>query len=131
MHAQSKPSERKSRSTDTIATLMVGAVLADTGAIPIANAEVWFPTLRRAVRTDGLGHYQVAGLPMGTHLLLVRTLGFEAISATVTVRTTQPMPVDFLLTPISIKLASMVVTASNRSRRLAEFEGRKKFGTGQ
>lgn len=61
-----------------------GRVTTEGGGAPVANAEVWFPTLDRRVRSDSSGAFWFDSLPAGHTLVQVRRLGFVVRRDTLT-----------------------------------------------
>lgn len=112
---------------------LVGAVLTDPGELRLAGAEILFTDLHRSARSDSLGRFQMVDVPPGTHSLLVRLNGFYPWVGTLTLPDTQSIEVDFLLKPISTRLAPVGVNALGTlpNVRLAEFEERRQRGVGQ
>lgn len=113
---------------------LTGKVLADSTDLPIASAEISFPKLKLSARSDSLGNFQIAGVPLGPHELIVRRVGYEPYSATMTFRSFEKVEADFLLKAVVTKLDKVNVKAAADKRyamRLADFEERRKFGTGR
>lgn len=124
-HGQSAPASYASLS---------GAVLSDSGEVPIANAEITFPKLELSARSDAKGNFRITGVPAGPHELIVRIIGYEPYAATITFRTGQVIEADFMLKPVVTKLARVNVNAAVNPRyaiRLADFEERRRYGAGR
>ncbi|HEY9015931.1 MAG TPA: TonB-dependent receptor [Gemmatimonadales bacterium] len=105
MHAQ-QPAQ-----TGTLA----GRVVDENGA-PVANAQVVVARAAVAGQTQDDGHYTIANVPTGTHLVLVRMLGFRPDSATVTVTAGETVTQDFSLQRNPLQLQTMVVTGTQTPR---------------
>ncbi len=109
-----------------------GNVLADSSERPIAGAEISVPALKLAARADSLGRFRFAAVPAGEQLVSVRQLGFEPLSAVLTMRAGDSVDTDFLLTPTRTVLPRVDVKApAHVSARLAGFEERRTQGFGR
>ena len=111
-----------------------GAVLADSGDVPIANAEIVIENLGLSARSDTRGNFQISNVPTGPHRVTVRQLGYEAYTAVITFPAAQKVEADFIMKPVVTKLAKVDVKATVNSRyakRLQDFEERRRFGTGR
>lgn len=111
-----------------------GTVFTDSGAVPVANAEISFPSLQLWTRSDSKGNFQIAGVPAGAQELNVRVVGYEPLATTMTFRGGQKVEVDLILKSMVTKLASVTVKASANPRyaiRLADFERRRGEGAGR
>src|SRR5687768_2262780 len=67
--------------TETTGGVM-GSVLTDE-LVPIANAQVGVAALGLVAITDVNGHFMIAGLPEGKHVLSAIALGYTSQSVTV------------------------------------------------
>jgi hypothetical protein len=107
----------------------VGVAEATTGA-PISSAEVLLPTLRLLVRTDSLGQARLPGVPLGTHRVRVRRLGFAPSDVTLKFEhdTTDAV---FRLERSATQLSSVDVTAAGIPPGLRDFEMRRNQGIGR
>lgn len=113
----------------THSTFTVGVADAASGA-PIAAAEVFLPELRRLVRTDSLGQARMAGVPLGTHRVRVRRLGF-APSDVVLKFEQDTTDAVFRLERSTVELREIDVTAEQVPHALRDFETRRKQGIGR
>jgi hypothetical protein len=115
-------------STSATTVLIVGVSDGTTGEA-LRGAEVLFPELGRTSRTDGLGEAQMAGIPVGSHRIRVRYLGYAAAD------TMLPFQGDttgivFRLERTALKMEAVEVKAAAPSR-LREFEQRRLRGLGK
>lgn len=114
---------------------VAGVVRDSTTGRPLPDAEVSVPALRLSVRTDTAGHYRLAGLPAGRHQIMVRRIGFDSTSVSVTLTETQALVQDFALTARPQALSEIEVAGARRpdalSRHLADFERRRQRGIGR
>ena len=111
-----------------------GTVFADSGDVPVANAEISFPNLKLSTRSDNKGNFRITGVPAGAQELNVRVVGYEPFSASMTFRIGQKVEVDFILKSMVTRLPSITVKATADPRyaiRLMDFERRREEGIGR
>jgi outer membrane receptor for ferrienterochelin and colicins len=70
------------------------------------------------VFTDAAGRYTLPRLPAGTVVMAVRRLGYDPAADTLTLAPGDSIRLDFVLTPRSLSLEPVVVTAGKRSQLL-------------
>ncbi|HEU4649144.1 MAG TPA: TonB-dependent receptor [Gemmatimonadales bacterium] len=94
---------------------IAGRVVDEQGA-PIANAQVYIvsPAVSAQTRTDG--GYVLPRVPVGTHTLRARLLGFRPESASVSVQADARTTLDFTLGRDPLQLQTMVVTGTQTPR---------------
>lgn len=85
-----------------------GAVLHDPSERPLANVEVSFIDIKLSTRSDSNGRFELKGLPVGAHTLLVRIMGFNAFNAKIAFADAQHVSADILLTELSRVAAAVV-----------------------
>ncbi len=96
---------------------LAGTVTDTTSGAPIQSAEVSVrnpvgATIRNTT-TDAFGRFTVHNLPPGSYSVLVHLIGYAAITRPVTIgATTTPPRMSFAMTPISLNLQAMQVTAT-------------------
>ena len=106
----------------------VGVADAASGE-PLRGAEVLFPALGRAIRTDGMGEAKLLEIPIGSHRIRVRFLGYVAADTTLQFQG-DTTGIVFRLDRMAITLNPIEVKAQ-ASARLKDFEVRKRIGTGK
>ena len=107
-----------------------GTVVNDAGR-PVTDAivEVWHTGL--TARTDATGRFEIANLPVGTHALEVRRIGFAPQQIPVHLASRSPTAVDVVLNkPVRMLDAVRVTARTLYSRRQAEIEQRRRRGFG-
>lgn len=107
-----------------------GTVLNEAGR-PVTDAivEVWRTGL--AARTDASGRFDLASLPVGTHALEVRRIGFAPQQIPVHLASRSPTAVDVVLDkPVRMLDAVRVTARTLYSRRQSEIEQRRRRGFG-
>ena len=108
--------------------LIVGVADAGSGQA-LQGAEVIFPELGRSGRTDALGEAHLPGIPVGSHRIRVRFLGYAAAD------TMLPFQGDttgivFQLERTAVTMEAVEVKAAGASR-LRDFEARRRIGLGK
>lgn len=96
---------------------------------PLRGAEVLFPALGRAIRTDVMGEAKIPEIPAGNHRIRVRFLGYVAADTTLTFQG-DTTGIVFRLDRMAISLNPVEIKAQ-ASSRLKDFEMRKRMGTGK
>jgi hypothetical protein len=119
---------REAAHAQATTVLVVGVSDLATGHA-LQGAEVVFPELGRTGRTDGLGEARVGGIPVGSHRIRVRLIGYAAAD------TTLPFQGDttgivFRLERSAVTIDAVEVKAEGSSR-LREFEMRRLQGIGK
>jgi hypothetical protein len=98
---------------------------------PVPEATVTLDDARHGAASDSLGQYRIAGVPPGEHVLTVRRIGFEAVSARITVEVSGEAGVDVELNPsVPAQLAEVRVAESRPMGRLAGMEHRRGTNAG-
>ncbi|MEX2179262.1 MAG: carboxypeptidase regulatory-like domain-containing protein [Gemmatimonadaceae bacterium] len=113
------------RSADRGATL-VGAVLSDVNAQPFADVEVAIPALDRNAFTNDQGQYRLAEIPAGTHLVVVRRIGYRAVTDSISFAAHQTIERTFELGRVQL-LDTIAVTAPLDR----DFEAHRRLGLGR
>jgi hypothetical protein len=107
-----------------------GTVLNESGR-PVGDAivEVWSTGL--STRTDASGRFEIATLPVGTHALEVRRIGFAPQQLPVHLASRSPTLVNVVLEkPVRMLDAVRVSARTLYSRRQTEIEQRRRRGFG-
>jgi hypothetical protein len=113
-----------------VGSVMRGRVLVDSSETAISGATVFLPTERIEVTTDSLGQYRLSGIPKGRVIVVVRRIGFGPITSQLVFRERDSLDVDFLLVPVPQTLPNVQVATTLTSRKLQEFDERRRFGVG-
>jgi hypothetical protein len=104
-----------------------GNVLRASDRRPVAGAEVAFPDLGFAARSDSLGAFRVTDVPAGTHAVAVRQLGYAAVNVSVSFAQNETVSREFVLGAAQVL---DTVAVAGRRPNLPEFEERRKMGIG-
>ena len=100
---------------------IAGRVVDSAGA-PLAGAVVSVEgTPFRATAASG-GSYDLRGIPVGTHTVRARLIGYASASASVTVQAGAETRKDFTLTRSAVRLAPIDVVVGSRARHTAAEE---------
>lgn len=110
--------------------LVRGTVTDSASGKPIANVEVLASVAGRTARTDSLGRYSL-DLPLGTHRILFRLIGYQPVSRTIAAFAADPLRLDLALAPAPVELAPLETTAPGASPWLQGFEDRRRLGFGR
>ncbi len=105
-----------------------GTVLADTVGSPIENAEIVLSDIGRSVLTDKRGMFRMTDVPIGSHLVSVRRVGYSPMNTTMNFDANRTVDQKVLLPLSAATLATIDVTADGVP---AEFEERSKRGFGR
>ncbi len=94
---------------------IAGRVIDDQGA-PLAGAQVAIPGTTIGTQTRADGGYLLPRVPVGSHSLQARMLGFRPEAAPVQVSANQRTTLDFTLRRDPLQLQTMVVTGTQSPR---------------
>lgn len=98
---------------------------------PVSNAivEVWNTGM--STSTDGSGHFELRSLPVGSHMLEVRRIGFVPQHRVVQLASQSPTTVGIMLDePVRVLEAIRVTARTVYSRREVEMARRRRLGFG-
>jgi Carboxypeptidase regulatory-like domain len=110
---------------------VVRGTVRDERGGPLLNALVVLLSSDRTTRTDSLGQYRFAAVPLGTQELSVRQVGRGALYRTIDVTADGPVEESFVL-PTTTVLATMNVRGERRlGSDQTEFLQRKRVGFGR
>ncbi|MBX3145638.1 MAG: carboxypeptidase regulatory-like domain-containing protein [Gemmatimonadales bacterium] len=111
--------------------VLKGRIRAAQSETPLALVEVLIENLQKRVWTNDSGDFRITGIPIGSHQLRVRRVGFEGAVATLTVKSTDSLDIDLALNAWVPELEPIYVRAPRRSRRAAEIEAKQRSGFGR
>jgi len=113
---------------DAVATF-TGVVVADSSGRPLADAEVAIPSLQLSTRSDARGTFRLTDVPAGSHSVVVRRLGYGAMTADVTFAANDEEDRRIVLRPMTV-LDSVSVTATRTDVGMLAFEENRRVGLG-
>jgi len=100
--------------------VLQGRVLQADARTPIAGAEVAVRQTGSHVETDSTGRFSFHGFPAGPVELLVRRIGFQAVTLSLVLDAGETRAVEVLLTPAIATLDEITVTPTADARSLAD-----------
>ncbi|MHB1326851.1 MAG: carboxypeptidase regulatory-like domain-containing protein [Gemmatimonadales bacterium] len=117
---------------DIIAQAVIkGRISAAQSGSPLALVEVLIENLKIRAWTNDSGEFRIANLPIGSHELRVRRVGFEGAVATLKVESADSLDIAVSLTAWIPELETIYVKAPRRSRLMQELEEKRKTGFGR
>ncbi len=109
--------------------VLTGRITTDSTNQPVAEAEVLIAALEMKTVSDAGGRYRLAGIPLGTHVLEIRRIGFTPTRLTIELEDDEPVQLDIALVQAAFELPTLTTEAARiRSARLAELEHRQRTG---
>lgn len=87
---------------------------------PVANAQVFIPTLGLGGLSGPGGEFRILNVPVGQHVVRTEVLGYTAVEQTVTVAAGQTATVAFAISEAAIALDEVVVTGTAGQARRRE-----------
>jgi TonB-linked SusC/RagA family outer membrane protein len=94
-----------------------GRVVDAENGRPISAAQVTISGTQLGRSTGDDGRFTLPNLPAGSKTIIVRRIGYQQQSRTVTLGANATLTVDFSLTTSSVSLAGVVVTATGEERK--------------
>jgi hypothetical protein len=111
---------------------VIEGIVTDTGLAPIPSAEVVVVSSAIAMRTGPNGVFRLPGLSPGSHILIVRRIGFFPASMILRLSDSDTVHVSFALKRAAQEIEVVTVMGERgQSLRLMEFEYRRRFGKGR
>lgn len=108
---------------------VIDGTITDTALAVIVGAQVSVLGSHVQVTTGSNGRFRIVALPLGTRVLMVRRLGFEAIAYPVRLETPDTLRLSIALNPVAQTLDTMVVSSPTNGD-MGGFEERHKLGVG-
>jgi hypothetical protein len=126
------PAAPAPRATQIRAAVLEGQVTRPDGG-PLGGASVEVEGTGDSAMTGDAGYFTIRGLPSGTHMLVVRSVGFEPTSVVVELTRRQPQHVVVPMMHAAYVLSPVVVQAQQLARGYQNvgFAQRKRIGVGQ
>ena len=100
----------------------ISGTVTDNGGVPVPDAIVRVEGTSLRATTDAAGAYEIAGVPAGTHTLLVGLIGYKPSKGVVTVEANGAANADFRLEETPIRLAPTDVMVGSRAPHTAADE---------
>jgi len=108
---------------------LVDGLVTNQSLAPLDDATVSILGSKVKVVTGQSGRFQILRLPAGQHVVIVRRLGYQPVSASITVTARDTARVSFTLEHV-VALDTVVVLTTPTAAGLAAFESRRRFGFG-
>jgi hypothetical protein len=111
---------------------IVEGVVTDTNLVPLAGAEVTILRTTLKLTTQAGGRFRVNAVPSGQYLLIVKRLGYRPASQVVEVPESDTVRLSYTLERAVVSALDTVrIMAKSQSRRMDEFDARRKLGFGE
>lgn len=123
-----------SRSALAQRSVFKGHVLDASTERPIVGAHVELPSLQLRVQADSGGAFHLRGINVGVYNVVIRAIGYDPMTARLSVAAADSIDTDFLLSASVSKLTAVRVKAARPERyasRLRAFDERRQFGLGR
>jgi hypothetical protein len=121
-----------SKSAQALRTAILAGVVSRPDGSAMSGATAWVQGTADSAVTNDKGAFEIHGLPAGTHMLIIRSLGFEPVSQAVELSNRTPRTVEVaLLTPAHV-LDPILVEARQLQAGYARvgFDKRQQAGVG-
>jgi hypothetical protein len=109
---------------------VVDGIVTDSALTPLPAVTVTVLQTGIAVQTGESGRFRITQLPAGHHNLIVRRLGFEALSFAIDLTDNDTLRLAFTMYAVAVALDTTRVMATGVVDRLAGFEERRKREVG-
>jgi iron complex outermembrane receptor protein len=97
-------------------TAVVAGRVEDQQGTALAGAQIFIEGTALSAQTRGTGEYVLSRVPVGTHTVHARLLGYRPVSASVTVRANERITQNFTLRQDPLQLQTMIVTGTQTPR---------------
>lgn len=111
--------------------VLKGRIRAARSETPLPLVEVLIQNLKKRGWTNDSGDFRISGIPIGSHQLEVRRVGFQGAVATLTVESADSLIIDLSLNALVPELEPIYVRAPRQSRIVANMEEQKRLGFGR
>jgi hypothetical protein len=110
--------------------VFAGLVVRDSAERPIEGAEVVVQKAGKSGLTNGKGAFRLREIPVGTHDVVVRKVGYGPMTTQLTFTANRTVTRRIVLTPVQM-LGEVRVTATRLDPAMARFEANRKLGLGR
>jgi hypothetical protein len=131
--AQGNPVSANGRADSSLARRfgVIDGAVSDTNLAPLRAAFVSIVGTKIRVGTGPNGRFRIVDVPAGQYLLVVRRVGYHPASSTIELAANDTLRLAYTLDPApATELAPVIVTAAVESKRMRDFDSRRKFGVG-
>src|SRR5262249_51067044 len=109
----------------------IDGIVSDTNLVPLQGAFVSILGTPIRIGTGPNGRFRITKVPVGEYLLIVKRVGYRPTSAVIDVPATDTLRLAYTLDKVAEELKPVVVTEKSPSKKMADFEERRRFGLGQ
>ena len=109
---------------------LTGRVLNDLSDEPLSNVNVFIANSMLGAATDNDGRFKIIGVPLGTHELVVSTVGFEVKNITLRVVSSKDQELKIQLAPKILEVPAINVVSTKKDNWKKHFKKFKKFFLG-
>ena len=106
-----------------------GVIVADSPSRLLGDADISIPALSLSARSNDRGGFRLTDIPAGAHDVLVRRVGYGAMTASVTFTPNEDEERRIVLKPLNV-LDSVEVVATRLDVRMRDFEENRRIGLG-
>jgi hypothetical protein len=107
----------------------VGTVVADSTGRALEGVEVAVPAFNLTTRTDARGQFRLSDVPVGTHEVTARRVGYQALTASLAFAANDEEDRRVVLRPLTV-LDSVEVRATRIDNGMRVFEENRRIGLG-
>src|SRR5947209_2706731 len=97
---------------------LAGRVTAEGGGVPLPETRVVVVGTTLFASTNAAGQYTIRSVPAGTFEIRVLRVGYAEQKRPITIAAGQSATLDFVMTPVVVKLQEVVTTATGEQRRV-------------
>ena len=109
---------------------MIDGVVTDTNLVALGSATISILGSDVHVATGANGRFRIVGLRGGNYILAVHHVGYVPVAVAMAVAERDTLRPSFTMRKFTTALDTMIVTAKSVTRRLSEFEDRRRAGVG-
>jgi hypothetical protein len=109
---------------------VIDGVVTDTNLVALGSATVSILGSGVHVSTGDNGRFRIVGLPSGNYILAVHRIGYVPVAVAMAMRDADTLRPSLALRRVVTALDTMIVAARAITRRLSEFEDRRRAGIG-
>lgn len=130
-NAQNTPTPARVTPGTSRALGTIDGIVSDTNLVPLQAAFISVLGTTIRIGTGPNGRFRITKVPAGEYLLIVKRVGYRPTSAVINVPAADTLRLAYMLEKVVEELKPVVVTEKSPSKRMAEFEERRRFGLGQ
>jgi hypothetical protein len=109
----------------------IDGIVSDTNLVPLQAAFISVLGTNIRIGTGPNGRFRITKVPVGQYLLIVKRVGYRPTSAVIDVPQTDTLRLAYTLEKVIETLNPVIVSEKSPSKKMAEFEERRRLGVGQ